>query len=194
MFVPPFDHPLVIAGQGTVGMEIVRQWGAATAAADAHASQASNGRADGSRGRGGGAEGGDNGSSHSSHSSSISNRSGGVGGGMNVNGSSACVVGDAYKQSSSSSSSSSAVNGATAHVGGIGISSIDDVSSASGAGSLMSRPSAPLPLGVAQEAAGKWPHAVFVPVGGGGLIAGIAAYVKALCPQVSPLTLSSRAR
>lgn len=24
-FVPPFDHPDVIAGQGTVGMEIVRQ-------------------------------------------------------------------------------------------------------------------------------------------------------------------------
>ena len=27
-------------------------------------------------------------------------------------------------------------------------------------------------------------HAIFVPVGGGGLIAGIAAYVKALYPQV----------
>lgn len=25
IFVPPFDHPDVIAGQGTVGMEIVRQ-------------------------------------------------------------------------------------------------------------------------------------------------------------------------
>lgn len=24
-FVPPFDHPDIIAGQGTVGMEIVRQ-------------------------------------------------------------------------------------------------------------------------------------------------------------------------
>lgn len=24
-FIPPFDHPDVIAGQGTVGMEIVRQ-------------------------------------------------------------------------------------------------------------------------------------------------------------------------
>ena len=29
-------------------------------------------------------------------------------------------------------------------------------------------------------------HAIFVPVGGGGLIAGIATYVKALYPQVSP--------
>ncbi len=27
-------------------------------------------------------------------------------------------------------------------------------------------------------------HAIFVPIGGGGLIAGIAAYVKALCPSV----------
>eukprot|EP00286_Rhodomonas_abbreviata_P001893 CAMPEP_0181291300 /NCGR_PEP_ID=MMETSP1101-20121128/1891_1 /TAXON_ID=46948 /ORGANISM="Rhodomonas abbreviata, Strain Caron Lab Isolate" /LENGTH=550 /DNA_ID=CAMNT_0023395677 /DNA_START=352 /DNA_END=2004 /DNA_ORIENTATION=- len=25
MFIPPFDHPLVIAGQGTIGMEILRQ-------------------------------------------------------------------------------------------------------------------------------------------------------------------------
>ncbi len=25
VFIPPFDHPEVIAGQGTVGMEIVRQ-------------------------------------------------------------------------------------------------------------------------------------------------------------------------
>ena len=24
-FIPPFDHPDIIAGQGTVGMEIVRQ-------------------------------------------------------------------------------------------------------------------------------------------------------------------------
>jgi threonine dehydratase len=24
-YIPPFDHPLVIAGQGTVGMEILRQ-------------------------------------------------------------------------------------------------------------------------------------------------------------------------
>ena len=31
-------------------------------------------------------------------------------------------------------------------------------------------------------------HAIFVPVGGGGLIAGIAAYVKALYPQVPPCT------
>ena len=30
-------------------------------------------------------------------------------------------------------------------------------------------------------------HAIFVPVGGGGLIAGIAAYVKALYPQVRPV-------
>ena len=28
------------------------------------------------------------------------------------------------------------------------------------------------------------PHAIFVPVGGGGLIAGVAAYVKWLCPEV----------
>jgi len=28
-------------------------------------------------------------------------------------------------------------------------------------------------------------HAIFVPVGGGGLIAGIAAYVKRIHPQVS---------
>ena len=28
-------------------------------------------------------------------------------------------------------------------------------------------------------------HAIFVPVGGGGLIAGIAAYVKRVCPEVS---------
>lgn len=28
-------------------------------------------------------------------------------------------------------------------------------------------------------------HAIFVPVGGGGLIAGIAAYVKMILPQVS---------
>jgi threonine dehydratase len=27
-------------------------------------------------------------------------------------------------------------------------------------------------------------HAIFVPVGGGGLIAGIAAYVKRFCPEV----------
>ena len=27
-------------------------------------------------------------------------------------------------------------------------------------------------------------HAIFVPVGGGGLIAGVAAYVKAICPHV----------
>jgi len=27
-------------------------------------------------------------------------------------------------------------------------------------------------------------HAIFVPVGGGGLIAGIAAYVKSVCPEV----------
>ena len=27
-------------------------------------------------------------------------------------------------------------------------------------------------------------YAIFVPVGGGGLIAGIAAYVKAVCPEV----------
>ena len=26
VFVPPFDHPDVIAGQGTIGMEIVRQF------------------------------------------------------------------------------------------------------------------------------------------------------------------------
>ena len=25
VFIPPFDHPLVIAGQGTIGMEILRQ-------------------------------------------------------------------------------------------------------------------------------------------------------------------------
>ncbi|MEO5365090.1 MAG: threonine ammonia-lyase, biosynthetic [Magnetococcus sp. WYHC-3] len=31
---------------------------------------------------------------------------------------------------------------------------------------------------------GGRPHAIFVPVGGGGLIAGIAAYVKALAPEV----------
>jgi threonine dehydratase len=24
-YIPPFDHPLVIAGQGTIGMEILRQ-------------------------------------------------------------------------------------------------------------------------------------------------------------------------
>ncbi len=30
----------------------------------------------------------------------------------------------------------------------------------------------------------KLPHAIFVPVGGGGLIAGIAAYVKAIYPQI----------
>ena len=34
-------------------------------------------------------------------------------------------------------------------------------------------------------------HAIFVPVGGGGLIAGIAAYVKALYPQVGRLTQGS---
>lgn len=32
---------------------------------------------------------------------------------------------------------------------------------------------------------GKWPDAIFVPVGGGGLIAGIAAYVKRIAPNVS---------
>ncbi|MBJ6969919.1 pyridoxal-phosphate dependent enzyme, partial [Vibrio cholerae] len=26
-FVPPFDHPLVIAGQGTIGMEMLQQNG-----------------------------------------------------------------------------------------------------------------------------------------------------------------------
>lgn len=30
-------------------------------------------------------------------------------------------------------------------------------------------------------------HAIFVPVGGGGLIAGIAAYVKRVRPEVCPL-------
>lgn len=29
-------------------------------------------------------------------------------------------------------------------------------------------------------------HAIFVPVGGGGLIAGIAAYVKRVSPEVKP--------
>ena len=24
-YIPPFDHPLVIAGQGTIGMELLRQ-------------------------------------------------------------------------------------------------------------------------------------------------------------------------
>ena len=26
-YIPPFDHPLVIAGQGTIGLEILRQVG-----------------------------------------------------------------------------------------------------------------------------------------------------------------------
>ena len=34
------------------------------------------------------------------------------------------------------------------------------------------------------QAASRTPHAIFVPVGGGGLIAGIAAYVKAVRPDV----------
>jgi threonine dehydratase len=33
-------------------------------------------------------------------------------------------------------------------------------------------------------------HAIFVPVGGGGLIAGIAAYVKRINPEVCFITLS----
>lgn len=34
-------------------------------------------------------------------------------------------------------------------------------------------------------------HAIFVPVGGGGLIAGIAAYVKRVSPEVMYLVLCS---
>ena len=32
-------------------------------------------------------------------------------------------------------------------------------------------------------------HAIFVPVGGGGLIAGIAAYVNCVCPEVSVVVM-----
>lgn len=35
------------------------------------------------------------------------------------------------------------------------------------------------------QMSGKWPDAIFIPVGGGGLIAGIAAYVKQIAPNVS---------
>ncbi|DBA00602.1 TPA: hypothetical protein N0F65_007731 [Lagenidium giganteum] len=38
---------------------------------------------------------------------------------------------------------------------------------------------------ILKETAGSWPDAIFVPVGGGGLIAGIAAFVKEVAPSVS---------
>ncbi|KAL0587336.1 hypothetical protein ABG067_002952 [Albugo candida] len=38
---------------------------------------------------------------------------------------------------------------------------------------------------ILRQMSGKWPDAIFVPVGGGGLIAGIAAYVKRIAPNVS---------
>ncbi|CAI5461486.1 unnamed protein product [Closterium sp. Yama58-4] len=96
VFIPPFDHELVIAGQGTVGMEILRQW-------------------------------------------STCDRTGGCGGGAGqwrfLDSSSE----DEREGHGSNGSANGAVNGL---------------------------------------------HAVFVPVGGGGLIAGIAAYIKALQPEV----------
>jgi threonine dehydratase len=37
---------------------------------------------------------------------------------------------------------------------------------------------------ILKETAGQWPDAIFAPVGGGGLIAGIAAFVKEVAPSV----------
>lgn len=37
---------------------------------------------------------------------------------------------------------------------------------------------------ILKETSGHWPDAIFCPVGGGGLISGIAAFVKEIAPQV----------
>ncbi|CAI5494938.1 unnamed protein product [Closterium sp. Naga37s-1] len=193
VFIPPFDHELVIAGQGTVGMEILRQWSTC----------------DRTGGCGGGA-----GQWRFLDSSSEDEREGhGSNGSANgaVNGS-AATAGAASALSSSSSSLSSLSAAAAASLLSSEspeqqqqLSQTADLAATSHSSPFFPPPPTPvnnLPSSLSAmlsqsalaAAAGEGEglchmdpsslHAVFVPVGGGGLIAGIAAYIKALQPEV----------
>ncbi|CAI5989758.1 unnamed protein product [Closterium sp. NIES-65] len=201
VFIPPFDHELVIAGQGTVGMEILRQWSTC----------------DRTGGCGGGA-----GQWRFLDSSSEDEREGhGSNGSAKgaVNGA-AATAGAAASAASLSSFSPSTSPPSLSSLSPAAAASLLSSESPEQQQQQLSQaadlvvtshsspffPPPPTPVSntpsslssmlsqAALAAAGEGEglchmdpsslHAVFVPVGGGGLIAGIAAYIKALQPEV----------
>lgn len=146
VFIPPFDDPLVVAGQGTVGMEILRQFSLPAC----QGAQASDQQEDITASRQQQADAAQTlPCSFSPQSAPIPN-------------------GQQAGQRGSGSPSSPVLNGTLLATG-----------STSRAGIPGDPPSC---CGETTQSCSL--HAVFVPVGGGGLIAGIAAYIKTLKPEV----------
>jgi hypothetical protein len=154
VFIPPFDDPLVIAGQGTVGMEIIRQFSLPGCQGIQPGSQLA--------------------AQPPGPTSSISNS-------VQANGS---LLAD--PPSAQASLPGGSPNGALSHRGAQGSRAADtsiEPAVEGGSGACCDR----------DEPHSCSLHAVFVPVGGGGLVAGIAAYIKTLQPEVSaPASLFSR--